>query len=251
MDDLELLIDLHRDGERQGPGSASDTRLAVTLSGLRGAEGLRIADVGYGTGASTLVLAQELDAAVTAVDVSKDFLLILKSKAEREGLADQVTTFAASMDALPFDEAGFDAILSEGAIYNVGFATGIKTLRRFLKPRGILAVSELTWLTDERPAELERHWLREYPGVDTASAKMALLEACGYAPVGYFVLSEQSWLKHYYRPLQSRFDAFLSRHDNSEAARAIVEAEKKEIELYERYSTFVGYGYYVARKLTG
>ena len=250
MNELELLIDLHRDGERQGPGNVSDTRLSVTLSGLSGATDLRIADLGCGTGASALILAQELDATITAVDICEDFLRVLKSRAERKGLADRITTVAASIDALPFEQASFDAIWSEGAIYNVGFAKGIKSLRRFLKPGGVLAVSELTWLTYQRPPELQEHWMQEYPEVDTASAKMALLEQCGYTPVGYFALSKQSWLESYYRPMQRRFDDFLSRHDSSETARTIVEAEKKEIDLYERYSAFVSYGYYVSKRST-
>lgn len=248
MSDLELLIDLHRDGGRQGPGSASDTRLAIALSGLAGTAGLRLADIGCGTGASALVLARDLAASVTAVDLFEDFLPILEANARAEGLSDRVTTLAASMAALPFEEASFDAIWAEGAIYNIGFANGIRAWRPFLKPGGILAVSELTWLTNERPAELDRHWAQEYPEVDTASAKMALLETCGYSPVGYFTLGESSWLDHYYRPLQGRFDAFLARHGHSEAAKAIVAAEQREIELYDRYSAFVGYGYYLARK---
>lgn len=248
MNDLDLLIDLHRDGERQGPGNASDTRLAVALSGLSGAKGLRIADIGCGTGASTLVLARELDATVTAVDLVPEFLLELQRRAEREGLADRVTTLAASMEALPFEKEAFDAVWSEGAIYNIGFANGIQAVRRFLKPGGILAVSELTWLTRERPMELEQHWREEYAEVDRASAKIKLLEEYGYSPVGYFALCERSWLENYYRPMQRRFDDFLSRHGNSEAARAVVEAEGKEIALYERYSAFVSYGYYVARR---
>ncbi len=136
MNDLDLLIDLHRDGERQGPGKASDTRLAVALSGLSGAKDLRIADIGCGTGASTLVLARELDATVTAVDLVPEFLLELQRRAEQEGLADRVTTLAASMAALPFEEEALDAVWSEGAIYNIGFANGIQALRRFLKPGG-------------------------------------------------------------------------------------------------------------------
>jgi ubiquinone/menaquinone biosynthesis C-methylase UbiE len=248
MDDLDLIIDLHRDGERQGPGSESDTRLAVTLSGLRHAKGLSIADIGCGTGASALVLARELDTVVTAVDNLQDFLLVLQQRAEREGLADRIKPLAASMEALPFDDEAFDAIWSEGAIYNMGFKNGITALRRFLKPGGILAVSELTWLTHERPTELEQHWNREYPEVDTASAKIKCLEECGYAPVGYFALSERSWLENYYRPMQRRFDDFLSRHGNSKPARSLVKAEENEIALYERHSEFISYGYYVVRK---
>jgi SAM-dependent methyltransferase len=249
MDDLALLIDLHRDGPRQGPGGDGETRLAVALSGLKPAAGLKVADIGCGSGASTLVLAQALDAAVTAVDFLPPFLARLEAAAEAAGLGGRIETLAASMDALPFEADAFDAIWSEGAIYNMGFEAGVKAWRRFLKPGGILAVSELTWLTEERPRDLERHWQRAYPGVATASAKMAILEKNGYSPLGYFPLPEACWLDNYYRPLQARFAAFLARHDNSEAARAVIAAEEKEIDLYERYAAFVGYGYYVARKV--
>ncbi|MCW5587768.1 MAG: class I SAM-dependent methyltransferase, partial [Chromatiales bacterium] len=158
MDDLSLLVDLHREGKRQGPGGDDETRLAITLSGLSGRTGLKIADIGCGTGASTLVLAKALDASVTAVDFLPDFLHDLDITAEHQDLGKKITTLSASMDALPFEEQSFDAIWSEGAIYNIGFANGIKAWRRFLKPDGILAVSELTWLTQARPAELEQHW---------------------------------------------------------------------------------------------
>jgi SAM-dependent methyltransferase len=127
------------------------------------------------------------------VDFLQEFLVVLQSRADREGLGDRITILAASMEARPFEEASFDAIWSEGAIYNMGLANGIKVLWRFLKPGGILTVSELTWLTRKRPMEIEQHWRQEYPEVDTASAKMKLLEECGYSPVGYFTLSERSW----------------------------------------------------------
>lgn len=249
MDELDLLIDLHREAARQGPGGDEETRLSIALSGLSGAQCLRVADIGCGTGAATLVLARELDAAVTAVDFLPPFLDRLADAAQRAGLDDRIETLAASMDALAFDEQSLDAIWSEGAIYNMGFEAGVRAWRRFLKPGGILAVSELTWLTGDRPAELERHWASQYPGVDTASAKIAILEAAGYSPIGYFPLPERCWLANYYGPMQARFAGFLSRNGHSPAARAIVEAEKVEIALYERFSAFFGYGYYVARKV--
>jgi SAM-dependent methyltransferase len=248
MNDLDLLIDLHRDGERQGPGGTDATRLSITLSGLSEARGLRIADIGCGTGASSLVLARHLDAHVTAADFIPAFIEQLDITAEREGIGERITTLTASMDALPFEEQSLDAIWSEGAIYNMGFESGVQAWRHFLKPAGILAVSELTWLTGERPLELEEHWIDEYPEVATASAKLAILEANGFSPVGYFPLPEHCWLDNYYRPMQRRFADFLSRHHHSAAARAVVEAETKEIALYERYSTFFSYGYYVARR---
>lgn len=248
MDDLDLLIDLHRDGPRQGPGGDVETRRAIALSGLHEARGLRIADIGCGTGAATLVLAQELDAQIVAVDLFPEFLHRLDAAAAGRGLEDRITTLAASMDALPFDDESLDAIWSEGAIYNIGFEQGVGTWRRFLVPGGILVVTELTWLTSDRPAELDDHWQQEYPEVATASVKIAILEANGYSPIGYFPLPESCWLDNYYRPMQDRFAGFLARHDYSEAARAIVEAEQREIGLYERFSPFVSYGCYVAKR---
>ncbi len=248
MENLDLIIDLHRDGQRQGPGSASDTRLAVTLAGLGAASGLQVADIGCGTGAAALELAEALDANVTAVDLHPAFLDVLDQRAQRAGVADRVTKVAASMDALPFDDAAFDAIFAEGAIYNMGFAEGVRAWRRLLKPGGVLAVSELTWFTAARPGSLTQYWQEQYPEVDTASAKIAELEAAGYAPIGYFALSKRSWLDTYLRPLQQRFDAFLERHSHNPAARTVVTAEEAEIMLYERYADYFGYGYFIARR---
>lgn len=247
MENIELLIDLHRDGKRQGPGGDDETRLAIRLSGLSEAKDLRIADIGCGTGASTLVLAQTLDATVTAVDFLPDFLHQLERTAASHALGERIEPCVAAMDALPFEAHAFDAIWSEGAIYNMGFANGVRAWRRFLKPGGILAVSELTWLTQDRPQALEQYWMAEYGEVDLASAKLAILEAHGFSPIGYFPLPERCWLDHYYRPLQARFADFLARHDHAAAATAVVAAEAQEIALYERHRAYVSYGYYIAK----
>lgn len=248
MENLQLLVDLHLPAARQGPGGDAETRRAIELSGLAGKPGLKIADIGCGTGASTFVLARELDASIVAVDFLPEFLDTLQARAAQAGLAGRIRTEAASMDALAVAPGTLDAIWSEGAIYNIGFEEGVRSWRRFLKPGGILAVSELTWLTQTRPAELEAHWRTEYPEVGTASAKFGVLERQGYTPIGYFVLPERCWLDAYYRPMQQRIPAFLSAHGHSEAAQAVVAAEALEISLYERYRSFFGYGFYIARK---
>jgi SAM-dependent methyltransferase len=248
LDELSLLVDLHRDGARQGPGGTEETRLAITLSGLRAGKGLKIADIGCGTGAASLVLAQELDAQVAAVDLLPAFLDKLDSAARAMGLGHRITTHAAAMEALPFADASLDAIWSEGAIYNMGFERGLQSWRRFLKPGGVLAVSELTWLTQERPAELNDHWMQAYPEVDTASAKIAVLEANGFTPLGYFALPQHCWRENYYRPLQARFAAFASRHAGDQTAADLIAAEQAEIALYDRNADHVSYGFYIARR---
>jgi SAM-dependent methyltransferase len=249
MDDMQLLIDLHRRQSRQGPGSDEASALALQLAALDATAPLAVADLGCGTGASTLMLARALNAEITAVDFLPEFLDELQQRAEMAGLAGCITPLCAAMEALPFAEGQFDLIWAEGAIYNIGFATGVAGWRRFLKPGGRLVVSEITWTTNSRPAAIESHWLREYPEVDTASAKLGVLEREGYAPMGYFVLPETGWLDDYYRPLEAGFATFLERHSDSEAARALVAAEREEIALYTQFRRYYSYGFYVAERV--
>lgn len=249
MDNLHLLIDLHQANPRQGPGDDEQTALALRLTGLDPAAPLRVADIGCGTGASTLALARLLpQASITAVDFLPAFLTQLQRRTAAAGVAGRVTALEASMESLTLGEGQFDLLWSEGAIYNMGFENGVKNWRRFLNPGGVLAVSELTWTTGHRPPELQAHWEREYPEVGTAAVKLGVLERQGYSPLGYFVLPASCWLDNYYRPLQAGFGDFLSRHAHSEAARAVVTEHEQEIALYEKHKAHFGYGFYVAQK---
>ena len=252
MDELELLIDLHIGGERQGPGSDANTLRAIESAGLKtprpDGHPLRIADIGCGTGASTLVIARELHAEITAVDFIPEFLQKLEQNAAAAGLEERIRTVCASMDELPFEEGSFDVIWSEGAVYNMGFENGVREWRRFLAPGGLLVVTELSWLGADRPAAIQAHWENEYPEIDTVSGKLGVLERHGYVPKAYFALPEDCWTEQYYAPMQARFEAFLERNARSEQAVAIVEAEKGEIALYQAYGDYYGYGMYVAAK---
>ncbi len=248
MADLALLIDLFGSAERQGPGSVAMTRRAIDLAGLAGRRALKIADIGCGTGASTLVLAGDLDAQVTAIDFAAEFLAALDGRAARAGLAGRIHTVQADMARLPLAHDSLDVIWSEGAVYNLGFENGVRQWRRLLKDDGILAVSELSWLTDRRPAGLQACWEAQYAEIGTTSCKLGVLERNGYAPLGCFVLPQDCWLDAFYRPLQQQFVAFLDRQHHSPAAQAVVAAEQAEIELYRRYPGLYGYVFYVARK---
>lgn len=45
MDEIARLSDLYQRQKRQGPGGEAETRPALSLSGLAGRTGLRIADI--------------------------------------------------------------------------------------------------------------------------------------------------------------------------------------------------------------
>ena len=228
MADDDLLIDLHLRNDRQGPGGDADTRRALEFARRRTEQPLAVADLGCGTGASTLVLAKSLSQArITAVDLAQPFLDRLAERAAEQDVAERIQTVCADLEDLPFDDARFDVVWSEGAVYNIGFRRGLRDWRRLLRPGGFLAVTELTWTTPDpppiRPNDVHRFWTDEYPGISTPAANLARLEDEGYRPLAMFFLPRHCWEANYYIPLELGFADFLKRHGHSDIARAMSE----------------------------
>ena len=112
-----------------------------------------------------------------------------------------------------------------------------------------IALSEITWLTNERPAEIETYWNTEYPEIDNAQGKIRTLHKSGYQLLDHFILSEESWLSNYYSPLEKEFATLKKDLSKDEETKEVVQSYKDEIELYKRFKDYFGYGFYVARKV--
>lgn len=244
---LNLTEELYRGLDRLGPGDEALSRTALGFVGTL-APDARIADIGCGTGAQTLVLAAELAGRIIAVDFLKGFLDELDAKIVRAGLSEQVKTLHASMEKLPFKDAELDLIWSEGAVYNMGFKRGLREWFRFLKPGGHLVLTEISWLTKDRPAELEDYWASQYAEMDTVSGKLRAAEDEDYAPVACFALPSFCWTKNYYTPLAAREETFLRKYRDDPLALGLVEESRRERGIYERYGNLYGYVFYVLRK---
>lgn len=80
-----------------------------------------------------------------------------------------------------------DLIWSEGAIYNIGFEYGLNLWRSFLKKGGYIAVSEVSWFTDERPAEINDFWMDAYPEINTIPNKLAQMQKAGIYSCSLFL----------------------------------------------------------------
>lgn len=249
MTAFDLLVALHKPSERQGPGSTETTIRALNLLGIDQSSQLNICDIGCGTGAQTLDLARHTSGKVIAVDIFDAFLEELNHRAKAAGLDHRINTQKHSMDELPFAEESFDLIWSEGAIYNMGFEKGVHYWKTFLKTGGYLAVSEISWLTDQRPPDLEAFWKEAYPEIDTISGKIKVLEKAGFTPLAHFVLPPTCWLDHYYLPLEARHETFLDKYSENPEAGALVASDREEIALYRKYQDFYSYGFYLAKKL--
>lgn len=249
MDEMELMMHLHLNNKREGPGSEATTLLALQLAQVARNHSYKIADIGCGTGAQTLTLAQSLQGEILAVDLFPEFLGKLEERLQGQTLTASVTSICASMDQLPFETDTLDLIWSEGAVYNMRFQKGVTYWKDFLKSGGILAVSEISWTTSQRPKELEEFWNGEYPEMDTASGKIKILENAGYKVLGHFMLPENCWIDNYYEPLLKSHPHFIKRFGHYDTAHKIVATDLQEVEFYQKYKDYYSYGFYIAQKL--
>ena len=246
--DFNLICEYFSTVERQGPGSPE-----ITLKALSFIDNLtdesRIADIGCGTGGQTMTLAKQAPGRITGLDLFPEFVQIFNRNAERLNFQDRVKGIVGSMDNLPFQKEELDLIWSEGAIYNIGFQRGLNEWREFLKTGGYIAVSEASWFTDERPAEINDFWMDAYPEIDTIPNKVAQMQEAGYIPVSTFILPETCWTEHFYAPQIAAQEKFLTKCAGNKTAAELISNQRHEMRLYDKYKSFYGYVFYIGKKI--
>lgn len=196
-----LFFELFSGLPRQGPGDAASTLKAFSLVPDVGPQ-TRVLDLGCGTGSHTVLLAQSFPAHFVAIDHHPPYVEELNRRATALGLAGRIEARVGDMRELDFPSGSFDLIWSEGAIYAVGFETGLREWRPLLAPGGYLAVTEACWTRPNVPAECAAFWEREYPAIRDVPARLAVIEACGYETVDHFPLPSSAWWDEYYAPLE-------------------------------------------------
>ena len=246
--DLNIIYEYFSKTERQGPGSPEETLKALGfVDGLT--ENSKIADIGCGTGGQTMVLGENTPCeTIIGVDTCEDFIRQFNQKAKIKNLQDRVKGIVGNMENLPFREEELDLIWSEGAIYNIGFERGLNEWRKFLKQGGYIAVTENTWFSEERPAEIQDFWQKAYPEIDTISNKVAQMQKAGYLPIATYILPETIWTD-YYTWQTLRRESFLKKYEGNNAIEEFVASMRYEAELYYKYKTYYGYMFYIGKKI--
>jgi ubiquinone/menaquinone biosynthesis C-methylase UbiE len=116
--------------------------------------GLRVADVGTGTGGMLPLLSEFADS-VVAVDISREMLRRARLRAKSIGL-DNVEFVKADLHDLPLDDASVDAAFATLVLHHAPDpGAAIREVARILRPGGSLVVVDLCahgheWLRDEQ-----------------------------------------------------------------------------------------------------
>ena len=207
--DFSFICNYFKLLKRQGPGSPEATRKAVSFINEL-TDDAKIADIGCGTGGQ-----------ITGIDLFPDFIEIFNENAVKANCADRVKGITGSMDNLPFQNEELDLIWSEGAIYNIGFERGMNEWNKYLKKGGFIAVSEASWFTSERPAEIEDFWMDAYPEISVIPTCIDKMERAGYTPTA---------------------------HAGNKTAMDFMKGQQYERSLYSKYKDYYGYVFYIGQK---
>ncbi len=243
---LALMFSFYEGLQRKGPGSEKSTLMALSLLDGLPSTKVQVLDLGCGAGAASLVLAKAIDCRLTAVDIYEPFLKELEASANTVGLRDRIKPVQADMSDPPFPEHAYDLLWSEGALYLLGFEEGLKCWRRFLRLGGFVAVTELTWLSENPPLKAVDFWKSEYPAITTINDNLAKMHSAGFDPVGHFILPAEDW-QNYYGPLQAQLVAFRTKHRGNADALALAESLQREIDLWNECGSSYGYVFYLGR----
>lgn len=232
---MDLLIESHLRLKRQGPGSTEMTLKALSFVELP--VGAQIADLGCGTGGQTMILAQNTNSSnITGVDFIPAFVEVFNGNAKKLSLQERVHSIVGSIDALAFEKESLDLIWSEGVIDSLGFGKMLTYWNGFLKKSGYVVVTCPSWLSDERPDEVQKFWSDAGSGMDSIESNIVTLQECGYQLTAAFVLPESCWTKNYYTPRKAAEHQLLKKYPGSEAVTEYVRSMAYEVELYNKFN---------------
>lgn len=234
MNDFNLIFD---ELLRWGPGSHNDTLKA--LSKVPNTP-RTVLDIGCGKGASTCILAQNLDASITAIDTNKSALTFLSNEVMSLSKTATVYTICGSMEQLPFHNKTFDLIWSEGAAYIMGVEQALKSWKALLTANGVLVFSDLVFNTQSVSEEVATYWEQAYPDMQTLDTRRSQVSEAGYELVADFSLGGSAW-NNYYQPLQQRINTLLPEMANSDAVKCLID----EINFYNAHHEAYDYHMFI------
>jgi arsenite methyltransferase len=165
------------------PGGERLTRRLAELAGIE--RGLRVLDVASGNGATALLLARELDCVAVGVDLGARAIEQAAVAARAAGLERRASFLVGDAEALPVADSCFDVVLSECALCTFpDKRRAIAEMARAVRPRGTIAIADVTADLDSLPAPLRGAAARIACVADARSADeyAALLRDAGCDP---------------------------------------------------------------------
>jgi len=161
-------------------GGKEATRSLLEMCKL--APGLRVLDVGCGTGYTACEIAREYGSRVMGIDISETMISKAKQRARKDSLEDMVEFRVADVFSLPFEDGSFDVALFESVLTPIpgSKVDALKEVVRVVVPGGMIGANE-SFILESAPDEFwqlaEKHPATH--GIFTPERLRALFEKAG------------------------------------------------------------------------
>lgn len=218
-----------------------------------------VLDVGCGVGATPCFIAREYGCRVVGVDIVPRMVERSRERAAREGVADRVEFRTADAQDLPFEDATFDAVITESVTaFPEDKQKAVDEYVRVTKPGGYVGLNESTWLKVPPPPEVVA-WVEQDIGTSArplaADAWEALLDKAGLKDIA--VRTSAITVRDETRGILQRYGwggmlrvlwRTLLLYARSPAYREFSRQVRSGGILPENIEAYFGYGLFVGRK---
>jgi ubiquinone/menaquinone biosynthesis C-methylase UbiE len=233
-------------GDYEEISSQISTALEHAVRRLQPQPGERILDLATGTGWTSRIAARR-GAAVTGADIAEELLAAARRRAQAEGLNVEYVTGDA--EALPFDDASFDAVISTfGVMFVTRPESAAHEIARVCRRGGRIALA--TWTPDGAVFEMFKV-MRPYmtpppsppPSPFAWGTRERITELFGDA----FDLAFEDGVANYYdRSGQAAWEAFVTGYGPTKSLAASLDPQRRaELErdftaFHDRYRSDLG-----------
>jgi arsenite methyltransferase len=238
-------------------GGAEATDALVELCHI--GQGSYVLDVGCGAGVTPCYIARRHGCRVVGVDINERMVERSRERAQRQKAADKVEFRVADAQDLPFEDALFDAVLTESVTsFPEDKQKAVNEYARVTKPGGYIGLNESVWLKVPPPPEVVA-WASQDLGANVqplaAEAWAALLEGAGLKQITTKIYDintrdeAKGILQRYgLRGMLRVWWRMLLLYARSPAYRNFVNGVRQSGVIPENLQEYFGYGLFVGRK---
>lgn len=222
-------------------------------------EGKHVLDVGSGVGVTPCFIAKRYGCRVVGVDISERMVERSKERANGENIADKVEFRVADAQVLPFEDAVFDAVITESVTsFPEDKQKAVREYVRVTKQGGYVGLNESVWRKVPPPPEVVA-WVSQDVGANvqplTADGWAELLKGAGLREITVrtYAINTQDEV----RGIVGRYGwggmlrvlwRMLLLYVKSPAYRTFVKEVREGGVIPENLQEYFGYGLFVGQK---
>ena len=138
-------------------------------------EGMKVLNVGCGTGYTACTLARNYGTHVIALDINHRSITEAGKRALKQGVSEEVLLIQADAHQLPFINTVFDLVIIESVLVFCDAAEVLTKIHQVMKPGSVIGINELTFLKPP-PASLVS-LLKDSLGIKRSVSKNGIKQA--------------------------------------------------------------------------